>query len=116
MAAVRQVMAHLPANGLVMRTDVKSFYACIDHIALMDRLARQIDDRSILNLPGQYMRRTAERGGGFHDHERGISLGCPLSWFLRQRGGRCAVPPTRSMRCWARCGWKSTLTRRLSER
>jgi hypothetical protein len=78
-AAVRQVMAHLPANGFVMRTDVKSFYASIDHIALMDRLARHIDDRSILNLLGQYMRRTAERGGCFHDHVRGISLGCPLS-------------------------------------
>ncbi len=25
------------------------------------------------------MRRTAERGGTFWDHERGISLGCPLS-------------------------------------
>ncbi len=42
-------------------------------------LARLIGDRSILNLLGQYLRRTAERGGCFHDHERGISLGCPLS-------------------------------------
>ncbi|MCH8155417.1 MAG: hypothetical protein IH786_09195 [Proteobacteria bacterium] len=78
-AAVREVMAALSGNRFVMRTDVKSFYASIDHIALMDRLARHIDDRSILNLLGQYMRRTAERGGCFHDHERGISLGCPLS-------------------------------------
>ena len=45
----------------------------------MDRLARHIGDRSILNLLGQYMRRSAERGGCFHDHEQGISLGCPLS-------------------------------------
>ena len=78
-AAVRQVMKHSPANGFVLRTDVKSYYASIDHIALMDRLARHIDDRAILNLLGQYMRRTAERGGTFWDHERGISLGCPLS-------------------------------------
>ena len=77
-AAVRQVMAHLPANGFVFRTDVKSYYASIDHIALMDRLARLIRDRPILNLLGQYMRRTAERGGCFHDHECGISLGCPM--------------------------------------
>ena len=78
-AAVRQVMAHLPANGFVLKTDVKSYYASIDHIALMDRLARHIDDRATLNLLGQYMRRTAERGGSFWDYERGISLGCPLS-------------------------------------
>ncbi len=61
-------MAQLPANGFVLWTDVKSYYASIDHIG----------DRSILNLLGQYLRRTAERGGCFHDHERGISLGCPL--------------------------------------
>ena len=70
---------HLAANRFVMRTDVKSYYASIDHIALMDRLGRHIDDRAILNLLGQYMRRTAERGGWFWDYERGISLGCPLS-------------------------------------
>ncbi len=58
---------------------MKSYYASIDHVLPMDRLARFIPDRSVLNLLGQYMRRTAERGGCFHDHERGISLGCPLS-------------------------------------
>ncbi len=78
-AAVREVMAALSGNRFVMRTDVKSYYASIGHVALMDRLACHIKDRDILNLLGQYMRRTAERGGCFHDHERGISLGCPLS-------------------------------------
>ncbi len=78
-AAVRQVWAHLDANGFVLKTDVKSYYASIDHVLLMDRLARSILDRSVLNLMGQYMRRTSERGGWFFEHERGISLGCPLS-------------------------------------
>ncbi len=32
-----------------------------------------------MNLLGQYLRRTAERGAVFRDYERGISLGCPLS-------------------------------------
>jgi len=77
--AVRQVMAFLPATGFVFRTDVKSYYASIDHVALIERLARHIDDRIILELLVQYMRRTSERGGWFHEHERGISLGCPLS-------------------------------------
>ena len=76
---MRQVLAHLPANSFVLRTDVKSYYASIGHVALMDRLAQHITDRSILNLLGHYMRRTSERGGEFWDYERGISLGCPLS-------------------------------------
>ena len=45
----------------------------------MDRLAVYIRDRDILNLIGQYLRRTAESGGWFWECERGISLGCPLS-------------------------------------
>ncbi len=78
-AAVRQVHHHLATNRFVMRTDVKSYYASIDHLLLMDRLAVYVRDRRILSLLGQYMRRTAESGGTFWDHERGISLGCPLS-------------------------------------
>ena len=78
-AAVRRVMAHLPVNAFVLRTDVKSYYAAIDHHLLLDRLAVHVKDRRVLNLLGQYMRRTAERGGSFWDHERGISQGCPLS-------------------------------------
>jgi hypothetical protein len=78
-AAVRQVQAHLAKNRFVLRTDVKSYYASIDHVLLMDRLARIIGDRTILNLCGQYMKRTCEQGGWFWDHDRGISLGCPLS-------------------------------------
>ena len=78
-AAVRQVMAHLPTNSFVLRTDVKSYYASIDHFLLLDQLAEIIRDKRVLNLLGQYLRRTAERGGEFRDYERGISLGCPLS-------------------------------------
>ena len=78
-AAVRQVRAALATNRFVLRTDVKSYYASIDHLLLMDRLALYIRDRDILNLLGQYLRRTAESGGWFWDCERGISLGCPLS-------------------------------------
>src|SRR5271163_2121645 len=38
-AAVRQVRAALATNRFVLRTDVKSYYASIDHLLLMDRLA-----------------------------------------------------------------------------
>jgi hypothetical protein len=77
--AVRQVSAALATNRFVLRTDVKSYYASIDHLLLMDRLARWVGEPAILNLLGQYLRCTAESGGRFWDIERGISLGCPLS-------------------------------------
>jgi retron-type reverse transcriptase len=77
--AVREVRDHLAANRFVLRTDVKSYYASIDHLLLLDQLAVHIKDRRVLNLMGQYLRRTSERGGSFWDHEKGISLGCPLS-------------------------------------
>jgi hypothetical protein len=53
-------------------------YASIDHLLLLDQLAVHIKDRRVLNLIGQYLRRTSERGGSFWDYEKGISLGCPL--------------------------------------
>jgi RNA-directed DNA polymerase len=77
--AVREVRDHVQDNRFVMRTDVESYYASIDHLRLLDQLAVHIKDRRVLNLMGQYLRRTSERGGSFWDYEKGISLGCPLS-------------------------------------
>ncbi len=81
-AAVRQVMAKLADNRYVLKTDVKPYYASIDHHRLLDRLATHVEDKAVLNLIGQYLRRTAERGGEFFDYDRGISLGCPLSTLI----------------------------------
>ncbi len=44
-AAVRQVRDHPAENRFVLRTDVKSYYASIDHFLLMDQLAGYIGDR-----------------------------------------------------------------------
>jgi len=77
--AIRQVHANLPLHTHVFRTDVKSYYASIDHFLLLDRLAEHVADRAVINLLSQYMRRTICDGGNFIDIERGISLGCPLS-------------------------------------
>lgn len=77
--AVRAIDESLSAFSYVLRTDVKSYYASIDHFRLLDRLERYIADRRVINLISQYLRRSAERGGCFWDFERGISLGCPLS-------------------------------------
>jgi RNA-directed DNA polymerase len=94
-AAVRQVRTQLATNRFVLRTDVRSYYASIDHVLLIDRISRFVPDRIVLNLIGRYLRRTAERGGWFWDYERGILLACPLSpligaFFLTELDQRMA--------------------------
>ena len=44
-AAVREVVEKLPENQFVFRTDVKSYYASIDHDVLFSQLKELIDDR-----------------------------------------------------------------------
>jgi RNA-directed DNA polymerase len=80
--AVREVIAALPEHRFVLKTDVRSYYASIDHRLLLDRLAVYITDQQVLNLIGQYLRRCAERGGLVWDHTQGIALGSPLSPIL----------------------------------
>lgn len=77
--AVRQVLEQLPDYRFVLKTDVQSYYASIDHQLLLDRLAGYISDQKVLNLIAQYLRRCAERGGLFWEHRKGITLGSPLS-------------------------------------
>ena len=62
-----------------MRTDVKDYYASIDHHILLEQLSRYINDRFVLNLLWQYMHRTVCKGGLYRDITCGISRGCPLS-------------------------------------
>lgn len=76
---VRQIHQKIPDYQYVLRTDIKGYYANIDHFELMDKLAEKIKDKRILNLLWQYMRRCVERGGLYRDIQRGISRGCPLS-------------------------------------
>ena len=51
--AVRRVWRHLKQHRFVLRTDVRSYYASIDHQCLMERLERVIQDRRVLNLVEQ---------------------------------------------------------------
>ena len=72
-------MDHLAPARFVLKTDVKSYYASIDHARLMNALADYVHDSRITSLLYQYLTRCAERGGLFFDHTCGISLGCALS-------------------------------------
>ncbi len=78
-AAVRAVRRHLKPGHHVMKSDVKSYYASIDHEILFRQLQDYVPDKSVLNLLWQYMRRTVYCDGFYHDVKQGISLGCPLS-------------------------------------
>jgi hypothetical protein len=46
----------------VLKTDVASYYASIDPVKLLDRLARVVADRDVLNLVAQMIYRVSERG------------------------------------------------------
>lgn len=78
-AAVRAVCGSLAGNAFVFRTDVKSYYASIDHDILFDQLRQRVDDPCILDLVDQYLRRTIDENCLYSTVGRGISLGCPLS-------------------------------------
>jgi hypothetical protein len=91
---VRLAQAQLPANHFVLRTDVKSYYAAIDDVLLMDRLAQFIRDQTILNLCGHISSALPSKLDGF-GIPRGGSLGWPLSpligaHFLRDFDTRMA--------------------------
>ena len=78
-ATIRRVREALPQYLYVCRTDVKSYYASIDHDKLLDQLTPYVSDRNVMNLLVQYMRRTEEYGGTFCDITHGIPGGCSLS-------------------------------------
>ena len=78
-AAVREVAANLSENQFVFRTDVKGYYASINHHILMEIVKRYVQDEYVLALLWGYLRRYVSDGGNFSDITQGISLGCPLS-------------------------------------
>ncbi len=77
--AVRDVFHHLSPDSHVMRSDVKRYYASIDHMLLFDALSKYITDRYVLRLLWQYLKRSVSYGENYREVTKGISLGCPLS-------------------------------------
>lgn len=77
--AVRSVYENQDKNRFVFRTDVKSYYANINHKILYEQLRRHIKDQRVLDLLKGYIERTVYYGGTWRDVKCGISLGCPLS-------------------------------------
>ena len=78
-AAVRATARHLKKGQHIMKSDVKSYYASIDHEILFSLLQEYVPDRLVQKLLWQYIRRTVYCDGFYRDVKQGISLGCPLS-------------------------------------
>ncbi len=63
----------------MFKTDVKSYYASMDHEPLINQCRQLIHDPVILKLVEQYVGRSVDDGGIYRDVERDGSLGCSLS-------------------------------------
>ena len=51
-AAVREVAAHLEENTFVFRTDVKGYYASMNHGILYAQVADYVEDEAVFALVG----------------------------------------------------------------
>jgi len=68
-----------PPPSFVFKSDVKSYYASMNHDILIGQLTQLIDDPLLLDLVCQYVRRTVVTDGIYTDVQQGIPLGCSLS-------------------------------------
>jgi len=78
-AAVREAVDSLEPGSFVMKSDVKGYYASIDHHILYQQVGQWVDDKAVMRLIWGYLNRTVCAGGNCYEVKRGISLGCPLS-------------------------------------
>ena len=78
-AAVRKALSAVSTDSHVMKSDIKSYYASIDHAVMFDLAGEYIDDPFVLRLIWNYLRRTVCFGENYREVTCGISLGCPLS-------------------------------------
>ena len=76
---MREVAANVADHEFVFRTDVKGYYASINHQILMGIVGRYVQDEVVLALLWGYLRRYVNYGSKFISITQGISSGCPLS-------------------------------------
>ncbi len=88
-ATLRQIQRALPNHKYVCRTDVKGYYAHIDHMQLMEKLSEEIKEPYLRRLVWFYMLRTIEEGGIYRTIHKGLSRGCPLSPLMGALYLRC---------------------------
>lgn len=64
---MREVAAALPHFRFVVRSDVKSFYASIDHHCVFEQLCERVPDKEMRRLLWHYLRRTVTAGGLYRE-------------------------------------------------
>ncbi len=78
-AAVRAVSEALNKQVVVMKSDVKDYYASMDHWILFAQVQQYVTDNLVLRLIRGYLKRTVCLGENYREVQRGICIGCPLS-------------------------------------
>ena len=81
-AAVREVAQALPDKQFVFRTDVKGYYASINHDLLLAQLKQYVHNPFLLRLLRDFLQHDVHVNGRLRQIQQGISLGCPLSPLL----------------------------------
>ncbi|MDM8565389.1 reverse transcriptase/maturase family protein [Candidatus Halobeggiatoa sp. HSG11] len=80
--AVKDVHAQLLSQpkAQVMKSDVKGYYANVDHRILLDQFATLLPNETELQrLLWMFLQRTVERGGNYRDITKGLPLGASIS-------------------------------------
>ncbi|HBM17138.1 MAG TPA: hypothetical protein DD381_12470 [Lentisphaeria bacterium] len=82
--AVREVALKITSYKYVIKTDIRSYYASINHEILMEMLGVYIKDKVLLSLIYKFLKRTTYFEGYYiaNNEHRGISRSNPLSVLL----------------------------------
>lgn len=80
---VQQVWDQLPDYKYTLKSDIRGYYASIDHACLMKEIKKLIPDQHVITLIDKSLQRIETRGGLFYDRsDVGIALASPLSPLL----------------------------------
>ncbi len=80
--AVRSAYHNINNFKYVMKTDVRKYYASIDHDVLFEIIGRYVTETDLLRLLYPYLKRIEYTDGYYHEAERGICRGCSISPLL----------------------------------
>lgn len=77
--AFREISQVTKHNDHVMKSDMQSYYASINHSIVFNQLTSLIEDKCVLRIIWRYLKGTVHYGGWYKEANKGISLGCSLS-------------------------------------
>jgi RNA-directed DNA polymerase len=78
-AAVNKAQSGIKKYKYFYKSDIKKYYASIDHDILLDVLRNRIPDRRVISLLYQFLKRTRYRDGYYKSTKQGICRGSSLS-------------------------------------